>query len=148
LNKNRIDKVKSESDKATFLLYIISDYFKLKEIDPYFKNIIDNNPVLKPFAAKINSNIKNTKEFTLKKLNGICKYIAIGDKNGFNNFVKIKDKGGKSNFDNMKSSFNSLLKSGPLKDLNESYVDQFCQMILEIPELSIQTTKSLLKCIE
>ena len=130
------------------MLYIISDYFKSKEIDPYFKNIIDNNPVLKPFSHKLNANIKNTKEFTLKKLNGICKYIAVGDKNGFNNFIKIKDKGGKHSFESMKSNFNSLLKSGPLKNLNENDISQFCKLILEIPELSIQTTKSLLKCLE
>ena len=148
LNKNRIEKVKTETDKTTFLLYIISDYFKIKEIDPYFKNIIDNNPVLKPFSHKLNANIKDTKEFTLKKLNGICKYIAIGDKNGFNNFIKIKDKGGKHSFESMKSNYNSLLKSGPLKNLNENDISQFCKLILEIPELSIQTTKSLLKCLK
>ncbi len=103
--------------------------------------------MLKPFASKLNASSKNTKEFTLKKLNGICKYIAAGDKNGFNNFVKIKDKGGKYSFETMKSTFNSLLK-GPLRNLSENDVDEFCQMILDIPELSIQTTKSLLKCLE
>ena len=148
LNKNRIDKATNESEKTTCLLYIISDYFKLKEIDGYFKNIVENNPIFKNYSAKIYANIKNTKEFTLKKLNGICKYIAAGDKNGFVNLMKIKDKGGKVSFESMKSSFNSLLKSGPLKNLNENDIGEFCKMILEIPELSVQTSKSFLKYCE
>ena len=148
LNKNRIEKAVNENEKATCLLYIISDYFKVKEIDGYFKNIVENNPIFKNYSAKIYANIKNTKEFTLKKLNGICKYIAAGDKNGFVNFMKLKDKGGKISFDSMKSSFNSLLKSGPLKNLNENDVGEFCKMILEIPELSVQTSKSFLKYCE
>lgn len=147
LNKNRIDKISNESDKLNCLLYIISDYFKMKEIDGYFKNLVENNPIFKNYSAKIFANIKNTKEFTLKKLNGICKYIAAGDKTGFTNFMKIKDKG-KSNFDNMKSTFNSILKSGPLKNLNENDIKEFCKMILDIPELSVQTSKSLLKYCE
>ena len=148
LNKNRIEKAVNENEKATCLLYIISDYFKVKEIDGYFKNIVENNPIFKNYSAKIYANIKNTKEFTLKKLNGICKYIAAGDKNGFVNFMKLKDKGGKISFDSMKSSFNSLLKSGPLKNLNENDVGEFCKMILEIPELSVQTSNSFLKYCE
>ena len=148
LNKNRIEKVKNDTEKTTCLLYIINDYFKLKEIDNYFKNIVENNPIFKNFSAKIYANIKNTKEFTLKKLSGICKYIAAGDKNGFNNFLKTKDKGGKHSFENMKSAYNSLLKSGPLKNLNENNIGEFCKMILEIPELSVQTSKSLLKYCE
>ena len=62
--------------------------------------------------------------------------------------MKIKDKGGKNSFEAMKSKFNSLLKGGPLKNLNENEVGEFCQMVLEIPELSVQTTKSLLKYCE
>jgi len=147
LNKNRIEKVKTEAEKSTCLLYIISDYFKLREIDGYFKTIIESNPIFQSFAPKIYSNIKNTKEFTLKKLNGICKYIAAGDKNGFYNFMKIRDKG-KCNFDAMKSHYNNLLKSGPLKNLNEVDIGDFCKTILDIPELSVQTTKSLLKYCE
>ena len=61
--------------------------------------------------------------------------------------MKIKDKNGKSNFEGFKSSFNSLLK-GPLKDLNENDVSNFCKSILEMPELSFQTSKSLLKLCE
>ena len=147
LNKNRIEKVKLESEKSACLCYIISDYFKLKELDPYFKNIIEQNPIFQPLSAKIYANLKNPKEFLIKKLNGICKYISIGDKNGFYNFLKIKDKNGKSNFEGFKSSFNSLLK-GPLKDLNENDVSNFCKSILEMPELSFQTSKSLLKLCE
>ena len=148
LNKNRIEKVKTDADKNACLLYIINDYFKLKEIDTYFKNLVENNPIFKNFSAKIFANIKNTKEFTLKKLSGICKYISAGDKNGFNNFLKAKDRGGKNSFENMKSSYNSLLKSGPLKNLNENDIGEFCKMVLEIPELSVQTSKSLLKYCE
>ena len=147
LNKNRIEKVKSEADKSACLVYIINDYFKLKEIDAYFKNIIEQNPIFQPLSAKIYANLKNPKEFLLKKLNGACKYISIGDKNGFYNFMKVKDKNGKSNFEGFKSSFNSLLK-GPLKDLNENEVSNFCKSILEMPELSFQTSKSLLKLCE
>jgi len=62
--------------------------------------------------------------------------------------MKIRDKGGKHSFESMKSSFNSLLKSGPLKNLNENDIGAFCKMILEIPELSVQTSKSLLKYCE
>ena len=148
LNKNRIEKVKTDDEKIACLLYIINDYFKLKEIDNYFKNLVENNPIFKNFSAKIFANIKNTKEFTLKKLSGICKYVSVGDKNGFNNLLKAKDKGGKLSFENIKSSYNSLLKSGPLKNLNENEVGEFCKMILEIPELSVQTSKSLLKYCE
>ena len=148
LNKNRIEKVKSDSDKSACLVYIINDYFKLKEIDTYFKNIIEQNPIFQPLSAKIYANLKNPKEFLLKKLNGACKYISIGDKNGFYNFMKIKDKNGKSNFEGFKSSFNSLLKSGPLKDLNENDISNFCKSLLEMPELSFQTSKSLLKLCE
>ena len=147
LNKNRIEKVKMDNEKSACLCYIISDYFKLKELDPYFKNIIEQNPLFQPISAKIYANLKNPKEFLTKKLNGICKYISIGDKNGFYNFMKIKDKNGKSNFEGFKSSFNSLLK-GPLKDLNENEVSNFCKSILEMPELSFQTSKSLLKLCE
>ena len=146
LNRNRIEKVKNENERKECLLYIISDYFKAKEIDGFFKNMIENNPIFKNFSAKISANIKNTKEFTLKKLNGICKYIAAGDKNGFINFLKIKDKS-KSNFETMNSSFNSLLKS-PLKNLNENAVSEFCKMILAIPELSVPISKSIFKIIE
>ena len=145
LNKNRIEKVKLESEKAACLCYIISDYFKLKELDAFFKNIIEQNPIFQPLSAKIYANLKNPKEFLLKKLNGICKYISLGDKNGFYNFMKIKDNTGKSNFESFKSGFNSLLKSGPLKNLNENDVNSFCKTILDMPELSFQTSKTLLK---
>ena len=145
LNRNRIDKVKTESDKINCLLYIISDYFKQKEIDAYFKEIIDSNPIFQSYAPKINTHIKNTKEFTLKKLSGICKYVAAGDKTGYYNFMRIKDKNGKGNYETLKSTFNSLLKSGPLKHLNENDIKEYCKMILDIPELSVQTSKSLLK---
>ena len=148
LNKNRIEKVKSESEKSACLCYIINDYFKLKEVDVYFKNIIEQNPIFQPLSAKIYANLKNPKEFLLKKLSGICKYISVGDKNGFYNFMKIKDKNGKSNYEGFKSSFNSLLKSGPLKNLNEIDISNFCKSILEMPELSFQTSKSLLKLCE
>ena len=137
-----------ESEKSACLCYIISDYFKLKELDPYFKNIIEQNPIFQPLSAKIYANLKNPKEFLIKKLNGICKYISIGDKNGFYNFLKIKDKNGKSNFEGFKSNFNSLLKSGPLKDLNENDIGNFCRSLLEMPEISFQTSKSLLKLCE
>jgi hypothetical protein len=145
LNRNRIERVKTESDKINCLLYIINDYFRLKEIDPYFKSIIDSNPVFQSYASKINIHIKNTKEFTLKKLSGICKYVAAGDKTGYYNFMRIKDKNGKGNYENLKSTFNSLLKSGTLKHLNENDIKEYCKMILDIPELSVQTSKSLLK---
>ena len=148
LNKNRIEKVKTETDKSACLVYIINDYFKLKEIDAYFKNIIEQNPIFQPLSAKIYANLKNPKEFLLKKLNGACKYISIGDKNGFYNFMKVKDKNGKSNFEGFKSNFNSLLKSGPLKDLNENDIGNFCRSLLEMPEISFQTSKSLLKLCE
>ena len=148
LNKNRIEKVKTETDKSACLVYIINDYFKLKEIDAYFKNIIEHNPIFQPLSAKIYANLKNPKEFLLKKLNGACKYISIGDKNGFYNFMKVKDKNGKSNFEGFKSNFNSLLKSGPLKDLNENDIGNFCRSLLEMPEISFQTSKSLLKLCE
>ena len=146
LSKNRVDKVKTETEKSNCLLYIISDYFKAKEIDKYFKNMVDSNPIFKNFSAKINANIKNIKEFTLKKLNGICKFIAIGDKNGFDNFLKIKDKT-KSNYETLNNKFNSLLKT-PLKNLNENLIAEFCKMILAIPELSVPISKSILKIIE
>jgi hypothetical protein len=148
LNKNRIEKVKTDTDKSACLVYIINDYFKLKEIDAYFKNIIEQNPIFQPLSAKIYANLKNPKEFLLKKLNGACKYISIGDKNGFYNFMKVKDKNGKSNFEGFKSNFNSLLKSGPLKDLNENDIGNFCRSLLEMPEISFQTSKSLLKLCE
>ena len=148
LNKNRIEKVKLESEKAACLCYIISDYFKLKELDAFFKNIIEQNPIFQPLSAKIYANLKNPKEFLLKKLNGICKYISLGDKNGFYNFMKIKDTTGKSNFESFKSGFNALLKSGPLKNLNENDVSSFCKSILDMPELSFQTSKTLLKLCE
>ena len=148
LNKNRIEKVKSEAEKAACLCYIISDYFKLKEVDNYFKNIIEQNSIFQSLSSKIYTNLKTPKEFLLKKLNGICKYISVGDKNGFYNFMKIKDKNGKSNFEGFKSNFNALLRSGPLKNLDEIDIGNFCKSILEMPELSLQTTKSLLKLCE
>ena len=147
LNKNRIEKVKSENDKAACLFYIISDYFKLKEIDIYFKNIIEQNPIFQLLSSKINANLKNPKEFLLKKLSGICKYTSIWNKNGFYNFMKIKDKSCKSNFEGFKSGFNSLLKSGPLKELNENEVSNFCKALLEMPELSFQTSISFSNCV-
>ena len=108
--------------------------------------MIETNPIFKNFSAKIYANIKNTKEFTLKKLNGICKYIAAGDKNGFINFLKIKDKS-KSNFETLHSTYNSLLKT-QLKNLNENSIAEFCKMILAIPELSVPISKSIFKIIE
>ena len=62
--------------------------------------------------------------------------------------MKIKDKNGKSNFEGFKSNFNALLRSGPLKNLDEIDIGNFCKSILEMPELSLQTTKSLLKLCE
>lgn len=147
LSKNRVDKVRTDNEKTNCLLYIISDYFKLKEIDGYFKSIIEKNPMFKSYASKIYSNIKTPKEFTLKKLNGLCKYISNGDKSGFYNFIKVKDKGIKNNFDTLKSSYNNIFKKN-LKNLNESDISHFCKAILEIPELTLQTTKSLLKYCE
>ena len=147
LAKNKIDKIKSENDKTNCLLYIISDYFKMKEIDEYFKYIIDNNPIFQDFSSKILSNIRTPKEFTLKKLNGICKYISAGDKNGFYTFNNIKNKVPKNNFENLKSLYNNLQKQ-PLQNLNEKDIEIFCKTILEIPELSVQTTKSFLKYCE
>ena len=146
LNANRIDKAKTDNEKKDCLLYIISDYFKDKEIDKFFKNMVDNNSIFKSQANKINANLKNTKEFTLKKLNGICKFIAAGDKNGFVNFLKIKDKT-KSNFETLNSKYNSLLKT-PLKNLNENLIAEYCKSILAIPELSVPISKSILKIIE
>ena len=147
LSKNKVDKVRTDNEKTTCLLYIISDYFKLKEIDGYFKSIIEKNPMFKSYASKIYSNIKTPKEFTLKKLNGLCKYISNGDKSGFYNFIKVKDKGIKNNFDTLKSNYNNIFKKN-LKNLNENDISHFCKAILEIPELTLQTTKSLLKYCE
>ena len=147
LSKNRVDKVRTDTEKTTCLLYIISDYFKLKELDAYFKSIIDKNPMFKSYSSKIYSNIKTPKEFTLKKLNGICKFISSADKSGFYNFIKVKDKGIKNNFDTLKSNYNNIFKKN-LKNLTENDISHFCKAILEIPELSLQTTKSLLKYCE
>ena len=147
LNKNKVDKVRTDNEKTTCLLYIISDYFKLKEIDGFFKSIIEKNPMFKSYSSKIYSNIKTPKEFTLKKLNGICKYISSGDKSGFYNFIKVKDKGLKNNFDTLKSNYNNIFKKN-LKNLSENDISHFCKAILEIPELTLQTTKSLLKYCE
>jgi hypothetical protein len=147
LNKNRVDKVRTDNEKTTCLLYIISDYFKLKEIDGFFRSIIEKNPMFKSYSSKIYSNIKTPKEFTLKKLNGICKYISSGDKSGFYNFIKVKDKGLKNNFDALKSNYNNIFKKN-LKNLSENEISHFCKAILEIPELTLQTTKSLLKYCE
>ena len=147
LAKNKIDKIKTENDKTNCLLYIISDYFKLKEIDEYFKNIIDNNPIFQNFSSEILSNIRTPKEFTLKKLNGICKYISAGDKSGFYTFNNIKNKVPKNNFETLRSIYLNLQRQ-PLQNLNEIDIEEFCKTILEIPELSVQTTKSFLKYCE
>ena len=147
LAKNKIDKIKSENDKTNCLLYIISDYFKMKELDEYFKDVIDNNPIFQNFSSKILANIRVPKEFTLKKLNGTCKYISAGDKSGFYTFNNIKNKVPKNDFENLKALFNNLQKQ-PLQNLNEKEIENFCKTILEIPELSVQTTKSFLKYCE
>ena len=148
LNKNKIEKVKTDVEKSTCLLYIINDYFKLKEIDSYFKNIVDMNPMFKAFSSQILANIKTAKEFMIKKLSGICKYISAGDKNGYHNFIKIKEKGDKNNFEILKNHYNSLLKIDSLKNLAEKDVENFCKLILDIPELTVQTTKTLLNFCE
>ena len=148
LNRNRIEKCKTETDKPNYLLLILNDYFKIKEIEPYFKSIVEKNPIFQTLSAKINTHMKSTKEFTLKKLSGICKYISAGDKEGYYNFMKIRDKHGKGNYEALRGNYNNLLRSGPLKNLDENDVKDFCKMVLDIPELTIQTTKSLLKSCE
>jgi hypothetical protein len=147
LAKNKIERVKTENDKTNCLLYIISDYFKMKEIDEYFKNIIDNNPIFQNFSSEIMSNIRTPKEFTLKKLNGTCKYIAAGDKNGFYTFNNIKNKVPKNSFETLRSIYLNLQRQ-QLQNLNEKDIELFCKTILEIPELSVQTSKSFLKYCE
>ena len=119
----------------------------MKELDEYFKDVIDNNPIFQNFSSKILANIRVPKEFTLKKLNGTCKYISAGDKSGFYTFNNIKNKVPKNNFENLKALFNNLQKQ-PLQNLNEKEIENFCKTILEIPELSVQTTKSFLKYCE
>ena len=147
LNKNRADKVKNDKEKCDFLKNIISDYFRYSVIDKYFKKMIDENPMLKMVQSKITKNLKNTKEFSIRKLNAINSLVASGDKNSFCNFMKLKekDKANRSYFDTMKKSFNNLLKVGSLKNLNENDVNNYCKIVLEFPEFSIQVYKDLLK---
>ena len=147
LGKNRVDKVKDDKDKSEFLRNIISDYFRYKVIDKFFKNMIDSNPMLKAFQSQINKNLKNTKEFSLRKLNAIDAFVAAGDKNAFCNFMKLKekDKANRNYFDTMKKSFNNILKIGSLKNLSESAVNSYCKIVLDFPEFTLQVSKDLLK---
>ena len=150
LARNRVDKVKNDKEKVEYLKNIISDYLRYKEIDKYFKNMMDTNPIFKGLSSKIMKNIKKPKEFSLRKLNAINALIASGDKNAFINFMKIKekDKINKNYFDIMKKSFNNLLKLGPLKNLTESDVSNYCKIVLDFPEFSVQVSKDLLKYAE
>ena len=89
LAKNRVDRVKNDKDKSEFLKNIISDYFRYKVIDKYFKKTIDINPMLKAIQSKITKNLKNTKEFSLRKLNAINAFVAAGDKSAFCNIYRL-----------------------------------------------------------
>ena len=112
--------------------------------------MIDANPIFKGVSSKINKNVKNTKEFSLRKLNAINALVASGDKNAFYNFMKIKekDKVNRNYFEIMKKSFNSLVKGGPLKNMAEIEISNYCKIVLDFPEFSIQVSKDLLKYCE
>ena len=150
LAKNKVERVKTEKEKVEYLKNVISDYFRYKEIDKFFRKMIDSNPVFKGVSSKINKNVKNTKEFSLRKLNAINALVACGDKNAFYNFMKIKekDKVNRNYFEIMKKSFNSLVKGGPLKNMAEIEISNYCRIVLDFPEFSIQVSKDLLKYCE
>ena len=150
LAKNKVERVKTEKEKVEYLKNVISDYFRYKEIDKFFRKMIDANPIFKGVSSKINKNVKNTKEFSLRKLNAINALVASGDKNAFYNFMKIKekDKVNRNYFEIMKKSFNSLVKGGPLKNMAEIEISNYCKIVLDFPEFSIQVSKDLLKYCE
>ena len=83
-------------------------------------------------------------------MNAINALVASGDKNAFCNFMKIKekDKINRNYFDIMKQSFINLSKVGPLKSLTESDFSNYCKIVLDFPEFSIQVSKDLLKYAE
>ena len=150
LAKNKVERVKTEKEKVEYLKNVISDYFRYKEIDKFFRKMIESNPIFKGVSSKIMKNVKNTKEFSLRKLNAINALVASGDKNAFYNFMKIKekDKVNRNYFEIMKKSFNSLVKGGPLKNMAEIEISNYCRIVLDFPEFSIQVSKDLLKYCE
>ena len=128
----------------------MNDYTKEKEIDNYFKKLLNSNPIFDSVNDKMAKSIENVKEMTLKKISVIINLVFSQEKKTFLNFLKLKDSDqkGTKNFTSLIEQLDKMIKTQKLNELDEGLVITFIRSVFDIPEFNIQISKLLLKNIE
>ena len=150
LTRVKADKITGESEKKNAIKKILNDYTKEKEIDNYFKKLLNSNPIFDSVNDKMTKSIENVKEMTLKKISVIINLVFSQEKKTFLNFLKLKDSDqkGTKNFTSLIEQLDKMLKTQKLNELDEGLVITFIRSVFDIPEFNIQISKLLLKNIE
>lgn len=150
LIKAKADKCQNETEKKNAIKKILNDYSKEKEIDNYFKKLLNSNPIFDSVTDKMAKSIENVKEMTLKKISVIINLIFSQEKKTFLSFLKLKDSDSKGTkqFTTLIETLEKMLKTEKLSELDEGIVIFFIRTIFDIPEFNIQISKLLLKNIE
>jgi hypothetical protein len=147
LTKFKADKAQTELEKKTTLKNIINEYCKIKELDIYFNNLINSNSLFNGLNSQINKTINNVKDSTLKKISVLNNLIASNESDTFLSFMKIKENDSKAklNFKILNNSFNQMIKKEKLIFIDEQNLIDYINIIFNISEFNLQTTKLLLK---
>ena len=147
LTKFKADKAQTELEKKTTLKNIINEYCKIKELDIYFNNLINSNSLFNGLNSQINKTINNVKDSTLKKISVLNNLVASNESDTFLSFLKIKENDSKAklNFKILNSSFNQMVKKEKLIFIDEQNLIDYINIIFNISEFNLQTTKLLLK---
>ncbi len=147
LTKFKADKAQTELEKKTTLKNIINEYCKIKELDNYFNNLINSNSLFNGLNSQINKTINNVKDSTLKKISVLNNLIASNESDTFLSFMKIKENDSKAklNFKILNNSFNQMIKKEKLIFIDEQNLIDYINIIFNISEFNLQTTKLLLK---
>ena len=150
LTRVKADKITGESEKKNAIKKILNDYTKEKEIDNYFKKLLNSNPIFDSVNDKMAKSIENVKEMTLKKISVIINLVFSQEKKTFLNFLKLKDSDqkGTKNFTSLIEQLDKMIKTQKLNELDEGLVITFIRSVFDIPEFNIQISKLLLKNIE
>ena len=147
LTKFKADKTQTKLEKKTTLKNIINEYCKIKELDNYFDNLINSNSLFNGLSSQINKTINSVKDSTLKNISVLNDLIASNESETFLSFMKIKenDLKAKLNFKNLNNSFNQMMKKEKLIFIDEQDLIDYINIIFNISEFNLQTTKLLLK---
>ena len=116
-------------------------------MDNYFDNLINSNSLFNGLSSQINKTINSVKDSTLKNISVLNDLIASNESETFLSFMKIKenDLKAKLNFKNLNNSFNQMMKKEKLIFIDEQDLIDYINIIFNISEFNLQTTKLLLK---